>query len=276
MKQRILIYLVAVITAVFCLAAQQQGQPAGQGGQQPAGKSAPAPPPQLTPEQQALNAVIAAQRANDADGLIKAAEALATGFPTSPYAELSLTLEADVYQQIKKDPIKAQLIYERILTIDPRSIVANMTLAELITSQANEKAFDFADKMNSAEKYLKTTLEILSGPKTNPQMTDQQWDAAKQTSSAEVHNDLGMVALFRKNYDSAIQEFTSATTLSPAEPAYMARLAHAQQMGGKNDAAIATCDKLLADPNLNPTIKNLVTTVKANAQKAMANPPAAK
>ncbi len=274
MKQRILTGVLAVICCVFCLAAQQQGQ-AGRGGQtggQTAAPAAPAP----TPEQQAVNALVAAKNANDADGLIKAAEALAAGFPSSPYVELALTMEADVYQQVKKDPIKAQLTFERVLTANPRSVAANLAIGELITQQTNEKAFDFNDKMASAEKNLKAALDVLNGPKINPQMTDQQWDSTKQSYLAEGHNDLGMIALLRKNFDAAVEEFTQATTLSPAEPAFFARLAHAQQQAGKNDAAIATCDKLLADPNLNPAIKNLVTQVKANAEKAKANPPAAK
>jgi tetratricopeptide (TPR) repeat protein len=266
MKKVIRCGVTALAASILGLAAQQ---PQGQTGR--SGQAAPAAQP--SPEQQAVNDLFAAYRSGDGDAIIKAAENLVTNFPKSPQCEMALTFEGDAYQQQKKDPVKAQLTYMRVLDIDPRSIVANMRLGELIFQQTNEKAFDFADKMASAEKYLKTTMDLLNGPKPNPQMTDQQWQASQQSALAEVHNDLGLVALLRKSYDAAVNEFKQATTLS-TEPAYLARLAHALQVNGKNDESIAVCDKLLADPQLDKTIKDLVTKVRANAVQAGGKPAA--
>jgi hypothetical protein len=47
------------------------------------------------------------------------------------------------------------------------------------------------------------------------------------------------------------------------------------QQAGKNTESIAVCDKVLALPNLNAAIKDLVTKVRANAVLA-SNPPAPK
>jgi hypothetical protein len=69
-----------------------------------------------------------------------------------------------------------------------------------------------------------------------------------------------------KKYDGAIAEFKMATELDP-QPAYQVRLASADQLAGKNDDAIAICDKLLADPQLHPTIKAVATQFKAAASK---------
>jgi hypothetical protein len=48
----------------------------------------------------------------------------------------------------------------------------------------------------------------------------------------------------------------------------MVWLASSQQQAGKNDDAIATVDKLLAQPNLDPRFRQAATTVKLDAAKA--------
>ena len=57
-------------------------------------------------------------------------------------------------------------------------------------------------------------------------------------------------------------------TNSRPEPAYMVRYASALQAGGKNDEAIAMCDKILADATVHPQIKQVAQSVRAAAVKA--------
>jgi predicted Zn-dependent protease len=76
-----------------------------------------------------------------------------------------------------------------------------------------------------------------------------------------------MVSLSRKKYDAAAAEFKQAAEGAPDEPTYQVRLASALQQGGKNDEAIAICDKVLATPNLNPQVKQVAQNVKALASK---------
>ena len=49
------------------------------------------------------------------------------------------------------------------------------------------------------------------------------------------------------------------------QPAYQVRLASALESGGKHDEAIAVCDKVLADPQLHPQIKQVATSIKSQA-----------
>jgi predicted Zn-dependent protease len=64
-----------------------------------------------------------------------------------------------------------------------------------------------------------------------------------------------------------VADFKAAADLDP-QPAYQVRLASALQATGKNDEAIALCDKLLADPQLHPQIKTVATQVKNAATAA--------
>ncbi|MGD0500739.1 MAG: hypothetical protein ABSC23_20170 [Bryobacteraceae bacterium] len=264
MKRIIHMAALALVAGVFCLAAQQA--PANQGGK--AGKGAPA---QASPEIKAVQAIIvAAQKGNDPDGVIKASDALLADFPDSRYKEMALTSESTAYRQ-KGDLVKAQAVLESVIALNPKSLPANMGLGEIITQQTGDKDFDKAQKLDKAEAYLKTSLDILNGPKPNPQMSDADWDNDKKMYTAEVHSDLGLVSRVRKDYATAVTEFQNAVNIVP-EPAYSTRLADALQLAGKNAESIAVCDKLLADPQLNPVIKGVVDSVRANAVAASKAP----
>jgi hypothetical protein len=47
-------------------------------------------------------------------------------------------------------------------------------------------------------------------------------------------------------------------------------LANALQVGGKPDEAIAVCDQVLAEPNLNPRIQSAAKGIRASAVAAKA------
>ncbi len=91
-------------------------------------------------------------------------------------------------------------------------------------------------------------------------------DSAQESHlEAEAHNGLGLVALNRKKFDDAITEFKAACDSVPDEPAFQVRLASAYMQGGKNADAVAVCDKLLANPQLNPQIRSVTQNIKAAA-----------
>ena len=67
------------------------------------------------------------------------------------------------------------------------------------------------------------------------------------------------------------RQFKAANDTDPA-PAYQAYLALAYQKAGKNDEALALCDKLLAAPQLNPAIKSFALNVQKMATAAKSAP----
>ena len=71
----------------------------------------------------------------------------------------------------------------------------------------------------------------------------------------------------RKKWDAAITNLQAAIEADP-QPAYFVWLANSQQQMGKNDDAIATCDKLLAQPNLAAVFKQAATAIRVQAVKA--------
>jgi tetratricopeptide (TPR) repeat protein len=254
---------------------QQQAQPA-QAPAQPAQPAQPAgPAPKSQGEMQALQAVFQAQ--NNPDEMIKAVEDLVVKFPDTDFKSTLLLMEARAFQQ-KGDATKAQLAAERAVDADPKNYQANLTLGQIIAQHTRENDLDREEKLGKAEKLLNGALEDLkTAPKPNPQLTDEQWASGKKYLSAEAHNGLGLAALTRKKYDAAAVQFTTAYGEDP-QPAYEVRLASAQQQGGKYDEAIATCDKVMAEPNVHPQIKQIAQTIRAQSIKSggkATNPPAA-
>ncbi len=276
MKRTILTGILSLAAGLNGLMAQAQkksappaapaAQPAAQANAGPKGPTA-----KSKEEQAAVMALNFAQ--TDPDGTIKAAEDLLTKFTDTEFKEIALLMEANAYQK-KGDNVKAQIFAERVLEVNPKDFQASLMVGEILVQHTRENDLDKEEKLGKAEKLLNQTIEnVKTAAKPNPQLTDQQWEESRKYVIAEAHNGLGLVAMTRKKYDGAIAEFQTAVEGDP-QPAYQVRLASVYQQSGKNDEAIAICDKLLADPQLHPQIKQVTQTVRALAVKAKGGPPA--
>lgn len=276
MKRTILTGILSLAAGLNGLMAQAQkksappaapaAQPAAQANAGPKGPTA-----KSKEEQAAVMALNFAQ--TDPDGTIKAAEDLLTKFTDTEFKEIALLMEANAYQK-KGDNDKAQIFAERVLEVNPKDFQASLMVGEILVQHTRENDLDKEEKLGKAEKLLNQTIEnVKTAAKPNPQLTDQQWEESRKYVIAEAHNGLGLVAMTRKKYDGAIAEFQTAVEGDP-QPAYQVRLASVYQQSGKNDEAIAICDKLLADPQLHPQIKQVTQTVRALAVKAKGGPPA--
>ena len=99
------------------------------------------------------------------------------------------------------------------------------------------------------------------------ELTDEQWEEHKKGAVAQAHNAKGLAALTRKKFDVAVAEFKAAADNDP-QPAYLVRQASALESAGKHDEAIALCDKVLADAQVHPQIKQVAQSIRAQAAKA--------
>lgn len=233
--------------------------------QQPAAPAAAKPPSvKSKAEGEAVNAVI---KAGDPDATIKAAEDLMTKFSDTEFKEFALTMEARAYQQ-KGDAVQAQVFGERVLQMNPKSYTMELLVGEVIAPGIKDHDLDRDDKIAKATKLFNDAIEnIKVATKPNPQLPDAQWADAQKFTIAQCHNGLGILAQVQKKWDDAIKEYQLALDGDPEQDAYATRLANAYLAAGKNAEAIAICDKLLAKPDLHPTIKQVVTSIKTNATK---------
>lgn len=229
-----------------------------------------AKPPQPKSQKEA-EAVMAIMNAQDPDARIAAAENLIAKFADTEYKAVALQLAAFSAQQ-KNDHEKMILYAERTLEADPQNYSAMLMMASGLAQKTREFDLDKEEKLTKADKFAKSAIDLIAkAEKPNPQVTDEQWTAAKKDYEAQAHEALAMAAVVRKKYDVAISEFnTSLTTASQADPATMVRLISAYNQAGKPDDAIALADKLLASPGLHPQIKQIAENEKAAAAKIKA------
>jgi len=215
-----------------------------------------------------IKALQAVQSAQTPDDRIKAVEDLVAKFRDTEFKDWAYSVAAEAAQQ-KRDNAKSIFYYEQAVKANPKNHNAYLMMAAIMAQTTREFDLDKDEKLAKAEKYVKTGLELVpTAPKPNPQITDEQWEAAKKDDTAQGHVALAMIADVRKKYDVSIAEYkTAVETASTPDAVTMIRLANAQSNGGKADDAIATLDKALATPNLNPQVKTIAEQTKADILK---------
>jgi tetratricopeptide (TPR) repeat protein len=213
-------------------------------------------------------AILAIQSATEPDAIIKASEDLLSNYADSDFKEYALTMEAKAYQ-IKHDDDNAQVFADRVLQINPKAYTMQLLIGEAITPNIKEHDLNHDEEITKCTKLFTDSIEnAKAAVKPNPQVSDADWEQAKKYAIAEAYNGLGMLASIQKGkQDEAVKEFQLAVDNDPEQDAYGTRLANALLVAGKKAEAIAVCDKLLAKPNLHPTIKQVVTNIKNNASR---------
>jgi tetratricopeptide (TPR) repeat protein len=261
MKRTILAAALLAAGAVGLLA-----QPSAKPGQAAPAQAPKGPAPKSQAELTALQAWQAALQANQPDGVIKAAEDVLTKFPTTDFKDTVLVTMADSYQQ-KGDWIKAQIYAAQALEANPKSFQAALLLSDIPAKHTGEHDLDKEESLTKAEGYAHKTIEIVNATPKPPQFSDEQWAGYQKQIAAQAQDDLGLIAQARKTWEPAVAAFQAAIALIP-EPAYRVHLANALVMTGKSDDAIAVCDKILAEPNLNPRIQSAAKSIRASATVA--------
>ena len=225
--------------------------------------------PKSKGEAEAYNAMLKAAQSGDNDATIKAADDLISKYSDTVFKPAALDMEAAAYHR-KGDDDHAAVYAEQALQADPKDYQAPLLIGETLVGHTRENDLDKDEKLGKAEKSLNLAIEnTKAAAKPNPAITDEQWDGYKKGQIAEAQANLGKLFLLRKKFDEAASNLQLAADADP-QPAYLVWLATAQLQSHKPDAAIATCDKLLAQPDLASVYKQAANGVRTDAMKAKA------
>jgi len=225
------------------------------------------PQPKSKGELEALQAAFGAQ---NPDTKIQACEAVLVKYADTQFKSILLLMIAQSYQQ-KRDDDNVIIYAERVLKEgDPHNYQAELLLAETIAQRTKEFDLDKEEKLRQIEKYANAAIEdVKNAPKPNPQITDEQWTAAKLDITAQAHVSLGTAAMLRKKFDVAIAEYKAAAEGgSTPDPGVQVRLATAYEGAGKYDEAIAILDKVMAQSDVNPTVRQFAQAERVRALQA--------
>jgi tetratricopeptide (TPR) repeat protein len=270
--------LALALAGISLAGAQQQQTPPA--AQEPAAQGAPAAPPKpaRTPKSPEEGAAIqAVLQGATADERIAAAENFLKTYPESDFRALALVGEAQAYQ-LKNNNDKVVLLAEQSLDAKPTDawkLEAYLMLARSLAQTTHENDLDREEKLTRSAKYANSALDLLKTIENpNPALTDEQWDGAKANFAAEAHHSLGLEEYLRKNWTQAIAELKMAVEMTKdPDPVAEVRLAAAYEKAGKYDEAIAMCDKLMAMPDLHPSIRHLAQAERARSYQAKGGVP---
>lgn len=229
------------------------------------GQNAPRPK-----SQQELDALKAIDTAPSLEVRLKKIDDFLGSFADSDYKPILLDQAVGMAAE-KNNYVLAMAWGQRDLDANPNSYVAMEAMATVTANTTREFDLDKDQKLNQAEKWANTALELLKTAPRPAQFTEDRWPTVKKFYEASCHLALGMVANDRKKFDLAAAEFQKAFDIMP-EPAYLIRLGEAQVKGRKYDDAIATYDKVLATADLNPVVKGVAEREKGDAVRLKGGP----
>jgi tetratricopeptide (TPR) repeat protein len=236
---------------------------------QPAPQAAPQSPVAKQPvvkSKEEADALMAMFNAKDSDSRIAAGEALVQKFADTQFKSLALFFIAASYLE-KNDYEKTITYAERSLQADPENYQAMLMLARTLAGRTKEFDLDREEKLATVEKHGNRVLEILkTAPRPNPNVTDEQWDGAKKEFTAQVYEAFGMAAMARNKPDQAIEQYRKALDTSPnPDPATMVRLGVAYAKAAKYDDAVASFDKVMAMPQVDPAVRQVAQAERVRA-----------
>jgi tetratricopeptide (TPR) repeat protein len=250
--------------------AQTQGmqQPPMQGDKAPAPTTTTpltldaAPPPVSAEEDAAMKAFRDAPM-TDVGKKNQIGEAFVLKYPQSRY-------RVEVYSWLVKgyygigEIDKMEVAGEKELAIQPDDATTLAIIGQTLPRAMNASTPEPLKRLVKAEQYSKKALELMPALQKPAGLTDEQFTAAKNQTSAMAYSGLGLVSYRRGKYEDAIPNLEKSVKLDPTpDPVNYYLLGVANQKGSHFDDAIAAFTKCASFPGgLQPTCKAGIEEVK--------------
>jgi len=228
-----------------------QSQPASQ---QPADKAKtpdvtnltldiPAP---VSAEEDAAYKVFHEVSMSDANKKIESGEAFLQKYPQSRYRSPVFVALVYEYQQTGQLP-KMMEYGEKELSLAPNDVTTLAMLGQTLPRKLPGNPSDAAQVLSKAEKYSKQAIEIAPTLPKPAEITDEQFEKAKNQSLAMAHSGLGLVFVRRGKYAEAIPELELSLKIDPTpDPVNYYLLGKANKSASHFDDAVAAFNKCAA------------------------------
>lgn len=252
--------LTAGLALCFCWAAIAQTPPATQGQPAPAttdkDKTTPAnsslsldlPAPANAEEDAAYKAFTDVSQ-TEPKKRIELGEAFALKYPTSRYLSPVYSTMTMAYM-VTNDVKKMEEIGDKEAALNPNDVQTLAILGQTIPRALNSSTLNPGQELEKAEKYSKRAIEVMPTITKPANLTDAQFDTAKNQTLAMAHSGLGLVNLRRGKFTEAIPELETSLKIDPApDPVNIYLLGLANQKASHFDDAIAAFTKCATTDN---------------------------
>lgn len=242
----------------------------------PAPAQAPAPVPpgphqpmaKTTPEYDAYN--LAASKTDGAQ-TEAAADEFALKFPNSELKELLYVRAMNMYQQ-QNNSAKVIVTGRKAIAINPTDPVPLVAVASALVMDTRENDLDRDARFAEAARDAQAALDnVDTGLQVPPSVPAAQVAAAKANLRSIAYDTLGVIAMNKKDYAAAEQNFQKAADLMKDQPdavVYL-RLSVAQDNEKKYPEAMDSANKAVQYAQEGSAEKNLAKQQQARIQKLL-------
>jgi tetratricopeptide (TPR) repeat protein len=270
----ILTLMVVLVVAGMAAAQTDAAKPSTPAqGAQPAATPAPAaqhqPQAKSKEEYDAYN--LAASKTDPAQAEA-AADEFAQKFPASELKELLYVRAMNLYQQ-QNNSAKVVVVGRKAIELNPTDPVPLVAVASALVMDTRETDLDRDARYAEATKDAQAALaDIDTGLQVPPNVPPDRVAAAKANLRSIAYDTLGVIAMNKKDYPTAVQNFQKAADLMKDQPdavVYL-RLSVAQDNEKDYQAALDSANKAVQYAQEGSAEKNLAKQQQDRLQKLLA------
>jgi tetratricopeptide (TPR) repeat protein len=182
----------------------------------------------------------------DANKKIESGETFLQKYPQSRYRSPVYVALVYEYQTLGQLP-KMMEYGEKELELAPNDVSTLAMLGQTLPRKLPGNPSDAAQALSKAEKYSKQAIEIAPTLPKPAELTDEQFEKAKNQSLAMAHSGLGLVFVRRGKYAEAISELELSVKIDPQpEQANYYLLGFANKNASHFDDAVVAFNKCAA------------------------------
>jgi tetratricopeptide (TPR) repeat protein len=186
--------------------------------------------------QEEFDSYLGVVSATDPHVVVQEVKAFVSAFPKSELLGAAYQYQLQAFEQL--NDFDGMLVAgEKALVADPDSLNTLLALAPAMATRAAGRS-DRAQLLSQAESYAHRALDGVNKIRVPHELSIEQWNVRKRQMQSEAHGVLGVVALQRGQFQTAVSELEMAISLaSQPEGVQFLRLGLALASSGKKEDA---------------------------------------
>jgi tetratricopeptide (TPR) repeat protein len=234
--------------------------------------AAPAP---VSPEEEAAFKEFQAVPPNEIDKRIPMAEQFLQKYPQSRYRPAMYQTLVSGYLAKQEVP-KMLDAGEKEIALNPNDTPVLGLMGQTLARTLNPKSPDALQQLNKAEQYSKRAIEVTPTLTKPAELSDEQFNNAKNNALEMAYSGLGLVYLQKGKYSDAIpalEQSVKADTHPQPDPVNWYLLGLANEKASHFDAAVTAYTKCAAiQSTLQPNCKSGIESAKKASSTQLSAP----